>query len=394
MTNDITKQSSTLAVTSNQFVEKLKKYATATEIEFDDYQRQCVVNMFRAVEPMLSSQSMTWNDLDVNNLFNEAQKVAFLKLNASAGEIGFILRNQKRGNNWIKVLESQIMSNGNDTILKNFGRDVKDVKSYEVYEGDDFTGMQTDGWDVILPKHTPKYKSRKVVYSVYLIKKSNNEIEVSISEREDAKISLLANARNNGADEKLLRELDKYSIDELLTDEKWLDYKIKKGNGNDSPLFSPSYTSVASREKMIARKLRNHAIRRYPKDFGRSEVVELYEQTYEDERYVKTAVIDHEEVMELDNKTFEQEANKQELNPSTKETKPITKKQPQGETLKVIEEEPIQEEIIEEDVFNASDEVLAPGDVVEIVEQIVEPKTVKKTETPKQTSLTDDESWM
>ena len=393
MENDITKKSSTMLVNSNTFIEKLRKYAELTKIDFDDYQKICVANAIRSIDPMLASSNLTWNDLDVNNVFNVLQQVAFLKLNPSANEIAFMTRNQKRGEKWIKVLESVIMSNGNDTILRNFGQDVVDFKSYEVYDGDEFSGMQMDGWETLLPKYTPKYKSKKVLYSVYLIKKSNGEIEVSIAEREDAKISLLANARTNmgkNIDEALLRELNNHTLDELLSDPKWLNFKIKENN--NAPLFSPAWTSSISSEKMISRKLRNHAIRRYPKNFNTTEIAELYQQTFEDEKYIKQNVIEAVDNLEIEEQTFKEEANKKPL-----------KKESTGEKLVIKQEEEIVEEAEIEEHFDeqvedvkemvAEDDEVEDEQVEDIVEEeeVVEEKPSNKVAIP---NKNDVEDWM
>ena len=367
MQNDITKQSSTMLVNSNTFIEKLSKYAELTKIEFDDYQKICVSNAIRAIDPMLANSGLTWNDLDVNNVFNVLQQVAFLKLNPSANEITFMTRNANRGGKWIKVLEAVIMSNGNDTILRNFGQDVADFKSYEVYEGDDFSGMQMDGWETLLPKYTPRYKSKKVMYSVYLIKKTNGEIEVSIAEREDAKISLLANARTNmgsNVDETLLRELNGHSLDELLSNPKWLNYKLKTKNG-ETPLFSPAWTSSISSEKMISRKLRNHAIRRYPKNFNTAEVSELYNQTFEDEKYIKQNVIEATENLEIAEKSFKEEANKQPLKPKASGEKLVVKQEveetydeQEEEVKKMVAQDDVDDEVVEKvEVFESEEEL-------------------------------------
>lgn len=380
-------ESSVMLNVQNQYIDKLRAYAKSTELDFNDYQKTCVQNAIRTVDPMLKQNGITWNDLDVNNVMNVLQQIAFLKINPSASEVGLILRNQKQGDSWNKVLEAQIMGNGNDTILRNFGVDVKDVKSYEVYDGDEFEGVITDGWETKLPRHIPKYKSNKVKYSVYLIRKRNGEIDVSISEREDAKISLLANAKQNGADEKVLRELSKLSLDEILSDEKWLNYQIVKtyqGKENKTPLFNPSYTSPISSEKMIARKLRNHAIRRYPKDFGREEVAEIYEQTFEDERYVKHNVIDHEEILGLEEKNFEEKANKEPL-------KNVEKPKGGTEKLNMNQEEIEKEEVVEDEIIKGA---YVYGEEVqeEILnkphEELKEEKVVSKT------LLDDEEDWM
>ena len=348
---------------------------------------------------MLAKQGLTWNDLDVNNVFNVLQQVAFLRLNPSASEIAFQVRNEKRQDKYIKVLEAQIQGNGNDTILRNFGVDVQDVRSYEVYEGDDFVGVEYDGWEIKLPSYKQKFKSDKVTHSVYLIKKKNGETEVSVAERESVKVSLLANAKQNGAGEELLRELNKLTLDEILGDTKWLDYKIvkesskKDAKGNwtkesySTPLFNPSYTGVISKERMVSRKLRNHAIRRYPKDFDDTLVEEIYRSTFEDEKYEKN-VIEASDVLANEQIAFDEKANKEVLKPK-KETPKKTVAKGEEFVVKKVEEQPAQNidsttgEVVEEE------EGIDLEDVV-IEEEIVEDEVVET----KPTTPNADEDWL
>ena len=358
MSNDITKQSSSMLVNSSIFIEKLSKYAEATKLEFDDYQKTCVANAIRKTDETLVNSGLSWNDLEVNNVFNVLQQIGFLRLNPSANEVGLMTRNQKRGDKWVKVLEAMIMSNGNDTILKTFGQDVDTFKSYDVFEGDESSGVEYNGWEVVLPKYKPMYKSKKVLYAVYIIRKNDGEFEISISEREDAKISLLANARTNmgsNVDNDLLRELNKLTLDEILGNPKWADYKLK-GKYGESPLFSPAWTSPISSERMVSRKLRNHAIRRYPKNFDTTEVAELYQQTFEDEKYIKEDVIEHVENKMLETqKDFNEKANVEKINVKKTGEKFEVKEENEEEKLEKIpkvkkEKEIKQEEIIETEI--------------------------------------------
>ena len=51
--------------------------------------------------------------------------------------------------------------------------------------------------------------------------------------------------------------------------------------------FSMTPIQGFSKENMIERKMRNHAIRKYPKNLDNIYVREAYESTYEEERYNK-----------------------------------------------------------------------------------------------------------
>ena len=361
--NDVSKPLELEVVTTN-FVNKLTSIANDIKIEFDDYQKQCVFNALRTIDPMVRGQGLTINSFDQNNVILALQQVAFLRLNPSANprECYFIVRkNKDKQGNEVPTLEFGIEGAGNDRILMEFGRDVKAVKSYIVYEEDEFTEGYMDGWDVILPKYKRTFKTNRPKMAVYLIRRADGETDVLYATMDDVKKSLLAGAKQNGADDKLLREIEKETVWALLTDEKWLTRVIrkefKKWNQTTkkyevteytSPLFNPSYTSPNSRDNMVERKLRNHATRKYPKNFDRTELKSLYEETFEEEKlYKKNQIIDAEERLELAQEEFDTETGSKELGSDTIVTptkKVVKEKEPVGETLEVVEEETTVEE--------------------------------------------------
>ena len=350
-----------LEVTSKNFVQKLEGIASGIDLDFNDYQKQCVFNAIRTIDPMVKANGYSLAQFDQDNVILVLQQVAFLKLNPSANprECYFIVRKNKdkQGNELAPILEFGIEGAGNDVILTEFGRDVKAVKSYIVYEGDEFTEGYMDGWDVILPKYKRTFKTNQPKMAVYLVKRLNDEIDVLYATLDDVKKSLLAGAKQNGADDDLLREIEKVDVYTLLNDPKWLKRTIKKEYKTwnkearkyetkqyESPLFNPSYTAPNSRDNMIERKLRNHATRKYPKNFNQTNVKTLYEETFEEEKLYKTReVIDPEQRIEIAQQEFDSESGSQELGKDKKET---PKKQV-GEEL-IVEKET--GEIIEQKV--------------------------------------------
>jgi hypothetical protein len=352
-----------LEVTSKNFVQKLEGIASGIDLDFNDYQKQCVFNAIRTIDPMVKANGYSLAQFDQDNVILVLQQVAFLKLNPSANprECYFIVRKNKdkQGNELAPILEFGIEGAGNDVILTEFGRDVKAVKSYIVYEGDEFTEGYMDGWDVILPKYKRTFKTNQPKMAVYLVKRKNDEIDVLYSTLDDVKKSLLAGAKQNGADDDLLREIEKVDVYTLLTDPKWLKRTIKKSysyKGKDgktyekqyeSPLFNPSYTAPNSRDNMIERKLRNHATRKYPKNFNQTNVKTLYEETFEEEKLYKTReVIDPEQRIEIAQQEFDSESGSQELGKDKKET---PKKQVGEELIVEKEESTLDPKIIDDE---------------------------------------------
>ena len=376
-----------LDVTTKNYVQKLEGIASGVDLEFDDYQKQCVFNAIRTIDPMVKLQGYSLAQFDQDNIILVLQQVAFLKLNPSATprECYFIVRkNKDKQGNEYPTLEFGIEGAGNDVILTEFGRDVKAVKSYIVYDGDDFTEGYMDGWDVILPKYKRTFKTNKPNMAVYLVKRANGEIDVLYATLDDVKKSLLAGAKQNGADDELLREIEKVDVYTLLTDPKWLKKTIKKEykyqdnktkewkvKVYESPLFNPSYTSPNSRDNMIERKLRNHATRKYPKNFNQANVKSLYEETFEEEKvYKQREIIDPEERLGIAQEEFDASTGSQELGSETKNIKETPKKEVgeklivEKETGEIVEpEEELTTEELEEETQEDIDEITADDDM-------------------------------
>lgn len=369
-----TRQSNMLLAT-NSYVDKIKKFADEVNLEFTNYQKQCVVNAVRKINPLLESQKITWQNLEVDNILTVLQQTAFLQLNPSAipNECYYITRKyyNKESRSYYFVLEFGVEGAGNDVILRKFGQDVAEVKSYIVYEGDEFTEGFMDGWDMTLPKHRRTFKSHKPIKAVYLIKKNNDEIDVQYADTEDVKKSLLANAKQNGANDKLLRQLNKLKLYEILENEKWLDYEITKTKYNSSetyttPLFNPSYTSPISQANMIERKLRNHATRKYPKNFNAEAVSNLYQDTFDEKYDEKGNIITAQERLESTQEDFDTNASSESINENVEDDNRPT---------------------IEEEEINESEEMQA-DDNGEVIDQ-EKTKELKEKETAKEDTKKD-----
>jgi hypothetical protein len=404
-----------LAATAS-YVEKITTFAEELQIKFTDYQRDCVVNAVRTINPMIEKNGYNWQSFGVDNIITVLQQTAFLELNPSAtpNECYYIVRknyDKKTKSYLAPTLEFGIEGAGNDLILQKFGRDVVELKSYIVYEGDEFTEGFMDGWDMTLPKHRRMFLTNKPLKVVYLIKKTNGEIDVQYSDTQDVKKSLLANAKQNGAADKLLREINKSGLYDILESDKWLDYTIDKSYGSNTyktPLFNPSYTSPISMYNMIERKLRNHATRKYPKNFNHKEVSVLYEDTF-DEKYNKQGeVITAEEQVGIANKEFENESGTKPLEKVEKIVKvePIEKVENDDRPALKIEETEV-EEVVEKIVDSKRDKKIIGEFTENVVEKITvlkeelvdiakEKEVKKQKKEPVQQSLDDDElpDWM
>lgn len=263
-------------------------------IKLDEYQKECGINAVSAINALLYAAGLTWAspELDPSNYQDIIKKVAVQKLNAIASnrEVYFQFRNTKIGGTWKKLIEVGIEGDGNDAILRNFGVDVKKVHPFwEVREGDKFEYPSFNGISKTPPKWSPtgKGKTSRIVYPIELL---DGNIDYRISEREDVKRNLIAHVNNSmmnetfnicksrydaNADEKakidakkreIKSKLDKQSLEEILD------------NAELEAWISPAWREGQSRESMIIRKMRNNAIKKFPKDFGSAYALQAYNE--------------------------------------------------------------------------------------------------------------------
>lgn len=365
-------ESSIMLRTTNDYIEQLSNYAKSTELEFTDYKRICAENGARKMYQTAKSIGKDLSDFTIDNKMEILRQITFLELNASAipNELFISPRNVKdKQGKWTAILEFGIEGAGNDVILQRYGKKVKEFKSYIVYKGDEFTPGYMDGWDMTLPKYKRTFKTNIPDKAVYLIKKENGEIDVQYADTGDVMKSLLAHIKNNMMNainidsKKLLRELSKLDLYEILTNEKWLDYELTKEGYNNkkykTPLISPSYTSPSGMYNMIERKLRNHATRKYPKDFKRKEIATLYEKTFEDvdglEEVERVETVDPKMVIDNTQKEVDEKASTEKLvvNGKEKETEepkvdPRPKFEVDDDTGEILDQETPSNEVTEE----------------------------------------------
>lgn len=300
MTNDlqVTKQQTRLS-TTNSVIGVIESFSKARSLQLDDYQKTCGVNALNFVANTLVDDISV--DLNRENVISVVQSLMYLRLNVANGEVALITRNSKKG----KTLEMQVMGTGYDALLRNFGLNIKKVhnawlvREHDTYVPSEYVGLNRTEPTWKLGGKDKKQRG-KLVKVVYPIELKDGTIEYLEGEREDVKISLIAQAKQNmmrAKDKKeaenILRQMEELDLDELLDNPEWRDKEVVTkvyDNGKyidgSTRIFNDTYTGF-SRENMIERKMRNHAIRKYPKNLDNVYIREAYEQTYEEERYNK-----------------------------------------------------------------------------------------------------------
>lgn len=290
---------------SNTFFPMIENQLTGNGLNMDDYSKQCVMSAISTINSVLDSQGVSWQDkqLDKSNVTQTLLTVASLKLNSAANprEVYFQLRNVKRKVNgrdeWTKQIEMGIEGDGNDAILSNFGRGVKEVHQYWLVRSEDkFEYPRFKGLEMSPPEWQPTGRG-DVVRVVYPITKISGQIEYHIAEREDVTRNLIAHINNNLMNETFGIAKNRY--DATVAQKKQIDDKKReiinkvkeqglKALDDESlhPHISPAWRDPQSRESMIIRKMRNNVVKRIPKDFGNAFVEMTYEQA-DDENFAR-----------------------------------------------------------------------------------------------------------
>lgn len=257
-------------------VESITRTLKDSQCDLTPYGKKCAVNCIAGVISFLRSKGKSFADIDTDILKINVQNIAITELNYASlpPEIYFDLRG--------KTLTIKPQGAGNEKLVRTYGVDVKDLSTpWLVREGDDFVLPSYDGDKINPPKWTRKSLDGKVIAVVYRILKTNGETEWLISGREEVVSNLIAQIRQNSLykfkDEKTRNDfyatLENRTLDDLLNDEKLKDY------------INPTYTSGGSREAMIVRKMKNNALKNYPREYNnamqREAVVSMFEENDE-----------------------------------------------------------------------------------------------------------------
>jgi hypothetical protein len=298
---------------NDTFMPLIESQMEKNSLELTPYSKQCVLHAISGINAVLDKANVSWAspELDTSTISDILIKVACLRLNAAVQprEVFFELRNvntHRTGEDgkdiWKRQVEMGIEGDGNDTILANFGRNVKHVcQIWKVHEGDDFTYPSYNGLDMTPPKWTQKSCIGKIVKIVYpVLMDGGNGKEYAnyyIAEREGVRHNLLAHLNNNLMQETFGIAKKKYDATpaqkkEIAAKKQEIFEKAKAHKCLDDILddpelqlyISPAWTEPFSRESMIERKMRNNAIKKIPKDFGNGALETMFEETT-DESY-------------------------------------------------------------------------------------------------------------
>lgn len=261
------------------FVPMIQKQLEGNAIEMSPYQKMCILGALQKINEVAAANGIEIGKV-TTNISSILLTVAALELNANAEprEVYFIARNHVVGKDERgyaikqKQIEMGIEGDGNDALLRRFGRDVIYVHPYwQVKEGDEFEMPKHTGTKVTPPTWNESGNGNgKTLYIVYPIDFDAGHDRVDtqyfVTDRESVKRNLLAHCVNNLMfDDNKVSKIKKikdffpdHTLDEILDS----DEMIKTGN------ISPAWREPQSRESMIVRKMRNNIVKKIPKQFS------------------------------------------------------------------------------------------------------------------------------
>lgn len=279
MNNELTKQPTTTKPLSKiqQFQVSIVNGITSTlkesECELTPYGKKCALNCIAGIVSFLKSKERSFESIDMDLLKISVQNAALLELNYASlpPEIYFDLR----GN----ILTVKPQGAGNEKLVRTYGVGVKELaQPWVILEGDEFILPSYDGNNITPPKWVRKTLSGKAIAVCYRLVKTNGETEYLISGREEVASNLIAHIRQNALlkikdkDKRgeFYQTLENRTLDDLLSDPELKEY------------INPTYLSGGSREQMIIRKMKNNALKNYPREYNNSIIQEAAISMFED----------------------------------------------------------------------------------------------------------------
>ena len=316
---------------SNEVTGLVRRDYESVGVTFDEYSRTCAMNAMTSIFHLVQqTDKASLNQMDTSNLREVVAQAASLKLNANAvpRECYFQLRNKKIGDKYVKVVEMGVEGNGNDAMLRNFGVEVKTVyPCWLVKEGDEFTYPKRKGMKMEPPEWEEKGLSNKVVRVVYPILLNDGTEQYLIAERDGVKTNLFAHIKNNLLNETFGLAESSYKAtpkqkEQIKAKKEEIFAELRKCNTVDEmlacevarPYMSPAWLDTP--ESMIIRKMRNNAIKNFPKDMNsianRSmlELDDTYKASREEvESEANTVDFEEGEVVEVEAETVDTETD-------------------------------------------------------------------------------------
>lgn len=257
-----------------------------------EYGKQCVINALAAIIITTKNNSIPLNSLDQTMLKLAIRNVGLLELNFNAiPSEAFI--DMRRGEGGKYSISIRPQGAGNEKLTRRFGVNVQELKTaLLVREGDEYTLPGFDGEKMTPFTWKPKSLDNKVIMIVYPLLKKDGTYEYLMATRDSIVPNLIAQIRQNNLYtfkktnkkgevvvdvekreefyDKLNKAFDGKTLDQILADPEW------------QKELSNTYTSGGSKEAMVIRKMKNNALKNYPREFNNAVIANAVKEINED----------------------------------------------------------------------------------------------------------------
>lgn len=289
MANELTKKTfeTGLDKVTNTFLPSVVQSLKGVGLETNDYQKQCMVGALQKMNDLRKSWDGTvkdWNKLDQTSIKNTLIQIAESELSVTSFpcEASIVLRGDQfsfspQGEGWRKLVEK-------------YGIGVKKIhEPWMIREKDEFKYPHFKGISIEPPEWTPKGVG-KVIRIVYPVEMTDGSVQYLISEREEVKTNLLMAISNN-----LIKKEDRQVRSEILAKAK--DMTLEQILADKDICFKGKLSAAwngPTQENMIIRKMKNNALKNFPKDYHNTFITAVMEEatSNDDIEQAPTQVID------------------------------------------------------------------------------------------------------
>lgn len=314
--NNVTKVETTTPTLSKgqkfqvDLIRELDESMKVMDVKFTDYGKKCVVNAIGSLILYCQNNDIKLEQINPILLKTQLQNVGLTELNCAGlpSEAYFDLRKSfikefdkngevvktADGKDKVKCVYNiaiKPQGAGNEKLVRKYGVGLKKGTGLHqailIHEGDEVEMPQVEGATKTPLKIHTKFENvdKKIVGVAYVIELEDGSKDYLIATREGIKPNIVAQIRQNTLytfkdgyktdtkvrDEfyaKLDKEAETMSVDELLT--------------AYAKYVNPTYTSGGSKEAMILRKMKNNALKYYPKEYDNSYIKGAVEDMFEE----------------------------------------------------------------------------------------------------------------
>lgn len=284
-----------------QLLNKLEAGTQEMGQAFTPYGKQCVINAIAGFLILCKSKEIELEQIDGTTVMLALQNIGYTELNCAAlpSECYFDLRKSTKNGKTNYSVSIKPQGAGNEKLVRKYGVGVKELlPCWLVREGDKFVLPSFKGLEMSEPEWERKSLDGKVVMVVYPLKTTSGRVEYLMATREGIKPNIIAQIRQNAlyADEfkkewtgsdgkkhtsidekkrdefyaRIDAEFENLTVDQILANQEWMKW------------VNPTYTSGGSKEAMVIRKMKNNALKNYPKEYDNTYITEAVKNMFEE----------------------------------------------------------------------------------------------------------------